>query len=265
MSFLNLGLSAPLLRAVAARDYATATPVQVQAIPAVLRSGDVWASAQTGSGKTAAFVLPILQMISARPPEKPRRIRALILVPTRELAAQIGESIHNYGRFLPERLKTDVLFGGVSLNPQMMALRGGTDIVVATPGRLLDLVERNALKLSSVETLVLDEADRLFNLGFAAELARILALLPARRQNLFFSATFPARRPRARGKPAARPGPHRGCANQRHARRRRHSPARHRVRCAAPHAAAAASHRGEQVDTHPRLRRHEVSHQPRRR
>ena len=191
MSFLNLGLSAPLLRAVAARDYSAATPVQMQAIPAVLRGGDVWASAQTGSGKTAAFVLPILQMLGERPPEKPRRVRALILVPTRELAAQIGESIHNYGRFLPERLKTDVLFGGVSLNPQMMALRGGTDIVVATPGRLLDLVVRNALKLSSVETLVLDEADRLFNLGFADELARILALLPARRQNLFFSATFP--------------------------------------------------------------------------
>ncbi len=191
MPFSSLGLSEPLLRAVADKDYETPTPIQLQAIPAVLRGGDVWASAETGSGKTAAFVLPILQRLSAGPRVAPRPVRALILVPTRELAAQIGESIRGYGHRLPVQLKTQIVFGGVSINPQMMALRGGADIVVATPGRLLDLIDHNALRLSAVETLVLDEADRLFNLGFADELARILALLPARRQNLLFSATFP--------------------------------------------------------------------------
>ena len=191
MPFSSLGLSDPLVRAVTEKNYAAPTPVQVQAIPAVLRGGDVWASAQTGSGKTAAFVLPILQRLSGSPSGRPRVVRALILVPTRELAAQIGESIEAYGRHLPVPLKTEIVFGGVSLNPQMMALRGGADLVVATPGRLLDLVKRNALHLSGVETLVLDEADRLFNLGFADELARVLARLPARRQNLLFSATFP--------------------------------------------------------------------------
>ena len=191
MSFSSLGLSEPLLRAVAAREYLAPTAVQAAAIPVILRGGDVWASAQTGSGKTAAFALPILQLLAGRR-ETPRRVGALILAPTRELAAQIGDSFRVYAEFLAEPIKTVVVFGGVSINPQMMTLRGGADIVVATPGRLLDLVERNALSLASVATLVLDEADRLFALGFADELARIVALLPARRQNLLFSATFPA-------------------------------------------------------------------------
>ena len=191
MSFSALGLSEPLVRAVAEKNYLEATPVQAAAIPAVLRGGDVWASAQTGSGKTAAFALPILELLHTSRRTTPRLVRALILVPTRELAAQIGESIRAYGRYLPERIKTEVVVGGVSINPQMMALRGGADVVVATPGRLLDLVDHNALSLSSVSTLVLDEADRLLALGFSDELARIIALLPARRQNLLFSATFP--------------------------------------------------------------------------
>jgi superfamily II DNA/RNA helicase len=156
----------------------------------VLRGRDVWASAKTGSGKTGAFVLPILEVLGAEPARRPRPVRALVLVPTRELAAQIAEAIASYGRHLPEHPKTCVAVGGVSINPQMMALRGGADIVVATPGRLLDLVEQNALRLSEVEILVLDEADRLLSLGFADELGRVLSLLP-RRQNLLFSATFP--------------------------------------------------------------------------
>lgn len=169
----------------------TPTPIQAAAIPAILRGGDVWASAQTGSGKTGAFALPMLELLHVRPPARERRVRGLVLVPTRELAAQVGGVFHDYGRDLQPALKIDVVFGGVSINPQMMALRGGADIVVATPGRLLDLVDHNALSLTFVTMLVLDEADRLFALGFADELARVLALLPARRQNLLFSATFP--------------------------------------------------------------------------
>ena len=191
MSFSNLGLSEPLLRAVTARNYPAPTPIQVSAIPAVLRGSDVWASAQTGSGKTAAFALPILQRLSAGPRGRGRYVRALVLVPTRELAAQIGDSFRIYGRWLPAPVKILVVYGGVSINPQMMALGGGADIIVATPGRLLDLVAHNAVSLSAVSTLVLDEADRLLDLGFADELNRIIALLPARRQSLLFSATFP--------------------------------------------------------------------------
>jgi superfamily II DNA/RNA helicase len=160
-------------------------------IPGVLSGRDVWACAHTGSGKTAAFALPLLQRHSDAERETPRRIRSLILVPTRELAAQVGASIESYARHLPDPVKVVVVFGGLSINPQMMALRGGADIVVATPGRLLDLVEHNALSLRSVATLVLDEADRLLDLGFADELAKVLSLLPERRQNLLFSATFP--------------------------------------------------------------------------
>ena len=195
MSFSSLGLSEPLLRAIAGRDYATPTPIQAAAIPVVLRGEDMWASAQTGSGKTAAFVLPIIERLVADGPRgRGRFVRSLILVPTRELAAQIADEIRDYGRYLSQdaALKTLVVIGGVSINPQMMALGGGADIIVATPGRLLDLIDHNAVSLSSVVTLVLDEADRLFALGFADELARILALLPARRQTLLFSATFPA-------------------------------------------------------------------------
>jgi superfamily II DNA/RNA helicase len=190
MPFTALNLSPALVRAAGELGFAAPTPIQAAAIPAILAGADVLGSAQTGSGKTAAFVLPLLQQLHEAPRHAPRRVRALILVPTRELAAQVGESVRALAQHLPEPVKVAVLFGGVSINPQMMGLRGGADIVVATPGRLLDLVEHNALKLSSVAVLVLDEADRLLDLGFADELSRILALLPARRQNLFFSATF---------------------------------------------------------------------------
>jgi superfamily II DNA/RNA helicase len=193
MPFSSLGLSPALIRAVAERNYLAPTPIQAAAIPAILRAEDVRACAQTGSGKTAAFALPILQQLTQRKRETSRahQLSALILVPTRELAAQIGESFRTYSRYLPEPIRIASVFGGVSINPQMMALRGGADIVVATPGRLLDLAEHNALRLSAVATLVLDEADRLFDAGFADELTRILALLPQHRQNLLFSATFP--------------------------------------------------------------------------
>ncbi|RKH40735.1 DEAD/DEAH box helicase [Corallococcus sicarius] len=191
MTFASLGLSEALTRAVADLGYDEPTPVQRATIPVVLRGGDVWASAKTGSGKTAAFLLPLLESLRSRPGGSSRQVRAFILVPTRELAAQIVEAVQQYGRHLPKPLKTCLAVGGVSANPQMLALRGGADIVVATPGRALDLVEQNALRLGAVETLVLDEADRLFSLGFADELTRLLELLPERRQNLLFSATFP--------------------------------------------------------------------------
>jgi len=191
MSFSSLGLSEPLLRAVAARAYSTPTPIQSAAIPEILSGRDVWASAQTGSGKTAAFALPILQLLGAGPRPHGRFASALILVPTRELAAQIGEAIGRYSAHLPYSLKTLTVFGGVSINPQMMALGRGTDILVATPGRLLDLLEHNAVSLSAVSILVLDEADRLLEEGFSDELGRIVRLLPSRRQSLLFSATFP--------------------------------------------------------------------------
>ena len=191
MTFTNLGLSVPLLRAVAERAYSVPTPIQTSAIPAVLRGADVWASAQTGSGKTAAFALPVLQLLSAGARPRGRFARALILVPTRELGAQTGEALRRFSRFITPPLKTLVVYGGVSINPQMMALGGGADILIATPGRLLDLIDHNALSLSEVAFLVLDEADRLLDLGFTAELGRIISLLPARRQSLLFSATFP--------------------------------------------------------------------------
>jgi ATP-dependent RNA helicase RhlE len=191
MPFSSLGLSPALLRALSARAYTAPTPIQAQAIPAVLQGRDVLGSAQTGSGKTLAFALPLLQQVALAPREKPRRSRALVLVPTRELAAQVGEEFRSLAQHLDEVLKVTVAFGGVSINPQMMGLRGGTDIVVATPGRLLDLIDHNALSLTEVRALVLDEADRLLDLGFAEELERILTLLPRQRQNLFFSATFP--------------------------------------------------------------------------
>ena len=191
MTFSSFGLSADLLRAIGERNYLAPTPIQDAAIPAILEGRDVWACAQTGSGKTAAFALPLLQRTLNHDRDTPRRVRTLILVPTRELAAQVGESIRLYSRHMPRPIKTIVVIGGLSINPQMMALRGGADIVVATPGRLLDLVDRNALRLGEVSTLVLDEADRLLDLGFSDELARIIALLPSRRQNLLFSATFP--------------------------------------------------------------------------
>ncbi len=192
MTFSQLGLAPALLSAVQARDFAVPTPIQACAIPPALAGRDVLGSAQTGSGKTVAFALPLLQGLEKITPERPRRVRALILVPTRELAAQVGDEIRSLAQHLPWPVKVTTVFGGVSINPQMMGLRSGADIVVATPGRLLDLIDHNALVLGTVTTLVLDEADRLFDLGFAEELSRILALLPSQRQTLLFSATFPA-------------------------------------------------------------------------
>ena len=191
MTFSSLGLTTDLESAAHALGLLQPTPVQAQAIPAVLGGADVFALAPTGSGKTAAFALPLLQRLLAEPAQAPRRVRALVLVPTRELAAQVGEVFRNLGRHAPKPLRVAILFGGVSVNPQMMGLRGGADVVVATPGRLLDLMQRNALRLSQVATLVIDEADRLLDLGFADELAAVLAALPRQRQTLFFSATCP--------------------------------------------------------------------------
>jgi ATP-dependent RNA helicase RhlE len=188
MPFSALGLSEPLLRAIAERRYTAPSPVQVLAIPAVLAGGDVMAAAQTGTGKTASFTLPLLQRLATGPRVKANHIRALVLVPTRELAVQIGGSVAAYGKYLP--LKSAVVYGGVKINPQMMRLRGGVDILVATPGRLLDLFSQNAVKFSQLETLVLDEADRMLDMGFSGEIRAILALLPKKRQNLLVSATF---------------------------------------------------------------------------
>ena len=194
MPFTQLGLTPPLLplflRALHDKGYTEPTAIQVMAVPALLSGRDVLASAQTGSGKTAAFALPLLQRIHDLPTRAGRTTSALILVPTRELAAQVGEALVSFAKYLPQQIKVAVVFGGVSINPQMMHLRGGADVVVATPGRLIDLIEHNALSLAHVKTLVLDEADKLLDMGFADELARIVALLPARRQNALFSATF---------------------------------------------------------------------------
>lgn len=199
MPFSLLGLSPTtlpaFLRAVSEAGYPAPTAIQSAAIPAILQGRDVLASARTGSGKTAAFALPMLQQWMDSPRsasgKSPRHTHGLILVPTRELAAQVGETLCSLAQYLPQRVKLAVVFGGVSINPQMMNLRGGADIIVATPGRLLDLLDQHALSLSHLITLVLDEADRLLDLGFDEELSRILEKLPARRQNLFFSATFP--------------------------------------------------------------------------
>src|SRR6185295_2458920 len=171
--------------------YVTPTPIQVEAIPPLLRGQDLLGLAPTGSGKTAAFALPLLQRLGAGRQHAPRRVRVLVLVPTRELAAQVGEVFRRLGESSDRPLKVAVLYGGVSVNPQMMGLRGSADVVVATPGRLLDLLDRNALRLDAVEALVLDEADRLLDVGFSAERERVLAALPTKRQNLLFSATFP--------------------------------------------------------------------------
>jgi superfamily II DNA/RNA helicase len=190
MHFSSLGLSPALLRALERQQLHTPTPVQFQAIPAILAGHDAMARAQTGSGKTLAFGLPLLHKLADEPAQNPRQVRALVLVPTRELAIQVGAALRDLANQLPQSIRISVVFGGVSINPQMLAMRGGTDVVVATPGRLLDLVHHNALSLSATQVLVLDEADRLLELGFDAELNRLLALLPANRQNLFFSATF---------------------------------------------------------------------------
>jgi ATP-dependent RNA helicase RhlE len=191
MSFAALGLSENLVRAVTEHGYTTPTPIQTQAIPAVLGGGDLLAGAQTGTGKTAGFVLPLLQRLSTQPSKKPtgsKAIRALILAPTRELAAQVEESVRTYGKHT--KLSSTVIFGGVGINPQIAALRRGVDIVVATPGRLLDLHQQRAIDLAHVEILVLDEADRMLDMGFIHDIKRVLKLLPPKRQNLLFSATF---------------------------------------------------------------------------
>src|SRR6476646_4051519 len=189
MSFDRLGLSPELLHAVARQGYTEPTPVQAQAIPLVLAGRDVLAGAQTGTGKTAAFVLPMLQRLHAsRPQGGPRVIRALILTPTRELALQVEESVRTYGAQNPIRSTT--IYGGVGFDPQVRALRAGPEIVVATPGRLLDHVGQRTIDLSRVEILVLDEADRMLDMGFIRDVRRIVNLLPRERQTLMFSATF---------------------------------------------------------------------------
>jgi ATP-dependent RNA helicase RhlE len=192
MSFDTLGLSANLLRAITEQGYTEPTPIQAQAIPVVLQGKDVMAAAQTGTGKTASFTLPLLQRLSvhANASTSPARhpIRALVLVPTRELAAQVHESVQNYGKHL--QLRAAVIFGGVNINPQIKELQSGIDILVATPGRLLDHVQQRTLSLSQVEILVLDEADRMLDMGFIPDIRRIQTLIPPKRQTLLFSATF---------------------------------------------------------------------------
>jgi ATP-dependent RNA helicase RhlE len=191
MSFHTLGLSTELLRAIAEQGYRKPTPIQQQAIPVILNGNDIMAGAQTGTGKTAGFTLPLLQRLSERMIKRgPRRIRALIVTPTRELAAQVEESVTTYGKHLP--ITSTVVFGGVKIRPQIQQLRRGVDILVATPGRLLDHVQQGTVDLSTVEMLVLDEADRMLDMGFIRDIRKILALLPKKRQNLLFFATFSA-------------------------------------------------------------------------
>ena len=201
MSFSNLGLSDEIVRAVTARGYTDPTPIQMQAIPAILAGSDLLAGAQTGTGKTAGFTLPILQRLStqlarnvpsrrsAAPSQRGSSpVRALILTPTRELAAQVEASVKEYGKYLD--LNSIAVFGGVNITPQIRYLRNGVDILVATPGRLLDHIQQRTVDLSQIEILVLDEADRMLDMGFIRDIRRILAVLPAQRQNLLFSATF---------------------------------------------------------------------------
>jgi superfamily II DNA/RNA helicase len=189
MTFASLGLIEPLLHTLADLDYQTPTPVQTQAIPAVLKGRDLMAAAQTGTGKTAGFALPLLQRLTLEGPQVAgNSVRALVLTPTRELAEQVLQSFLSYGQHLP--LTSYAVYGGVSINPQMMRLRKGVDVLVATPGRLLDLYRQNAVKFSQLQTLVLDEADRMLDLGFARELDELFSALPKKRQTLLFSATF---------------------------------------------------------------------------
>lgn len=188
MSFNELGLSEALLKAIDKKGYTEPSVIQEKAIPLVIERKDVLASAQTGTGKTAGFTLPILQILSQEKNRRGRPIRSLILTPTRELAAQILENVKEYSEFVD--IKSTVIFGGVNQNPQVKAIRSGVDILVATPGRLLDLHQQKLLSLSNIEILVLDEADRMLDMGFLRDIQRILALLPTKRQNLLFSATF---------------------------------------------------------------------------
>jgi ATP-dependent RNA helicase RhlE len=188
MSFAELGLAEPIVRAVTENGYTQPTPIQLQAIPAVLKGGDLLAGAQTGTGKTAGFTLPMLQLLSGKNRPAAKTVRALVLTPTRELAAQVEESVRTYGKYLS--LSSAVIFGGVNINPQIQKLARGLDILVATPGRLLDLMQQGAVDLRAVEILVLDEADRMLDMGFIRDIRKVLAALPPKRQNLLFSATF---------------------------------------------------------------------------
>jgi ATP-dependent RNA helicase RhlE len=189
MSFKQLGLCAPILKALQNQGYTKPTPIQAKAIPEILAKKDVLAGAQTGTGKTAGFTLPLLELMNRKPLKKKKpHVRALILTPTRELAAQVEESVLTYAQFLP--IKSTVIFGGVGINPQISRLRKGVDIVIATPGRLLDLINQEAIDLSLLEFLVLDEADRMLDMGFIHDIKKILSILPKHRQNLLFSATF---------------------------------------------------------------------------
>jgi ATP-dependent RNA helicase RhlE len=189
MTFTDLNLNASLLKAINDQGYTTPTPVQAQAIPFILEGRDMLAGAQTGTGKTAGFTLPMLQILSDKKTSKPhRKIRALILTPTRELAAQVAESVKIYGKYLP--LKSAVIFGGVGINPQITMLRNGIDILIATPGRLLDHVGQGTVDLSAVEFFILDEADRMLDMGFIRDIRRVITILPKARQNLLFSATY---------------------------------------------------------------------------
>jgi len=189
MSFTSLGLSPALLKALSGQDYQEPYPIQEQAIPAILKGQDVLGIAKTGSGKTAGYVLPVLMNLQSKILSKDRHVNVLVLVPTRELAEQVKEVFKTFASAIPERIKILAVYGGVSINPQMMALQG-VNILVATPGRLLELIESNAVQLSKTEILVLDEADKMLNLGFKDEMNRIFKLLPAKRQNLLFSATL---------------------------------------------------------------------------
>lgn len=189
MSFESLGLRAELLRAASEKGYTTPTPIQSQAIPLILEGRDIMGSAQTGTGKTAGFTLPLLERLMANKPDNKRRtIRALILTPTRELAAQVAESVETYGKFLP--LRSTVVFGGVNINTQIKKLNSGVDILIATPGRLLDHASQKTVDLSKVEVLVLDEADRMLDMGFIHDIRKVLAMMPKQKQTLLFSATF---------------------------------------------------------------------------
>ncbi|MCT7569161.1 DEAD/DEAH box helicase [Aliarcobacter butzleri] len=189
MSFSNLGLCKEILRAIKEEGYTTPTPIQSKSIPVILSKKDVLAAAQTGTGKTAGFTLPLLQRLKdSNLKDKKTQVRALILTPTRELAAQVAQSVETYGKYLP--FKSAVIFGGVGINPQKALLKKGVDIIIATPGRLLDLISQDSLDLSKIEFLVLDEADRMLDMGFINDIKKILAILPKQRQNLLFSATF---------------------------------------------------------------------------
>jgi ATP-dependent RNA helicase RhlE len=188
MSFIDLGLSEPLLKAVSEKGYTVPSPIQAKTIPVILQGKDVLASAQTGTGKTAGFTLPMLQLLAEKQTDGKRKVRALVLTPTRELAAQVHENVKAYSKHI--NIKSCVVYGGVNINPQINNLRAGVDVLVATPGRLLDLQGQRAVSLSNVEFLVLDEADRMLDMGFMRDITKILKMLPVKRQNLLFSATF---------------------------------------------------------------------------